>query len=60
MVAFWRYVAAAAVGGSLGYGYHLLMDTCGSTCINQRVPAVPIVGGIAVSMFLVSVSKFGK
>lgn len=32
-----------ATGMAFGYGYHFLMKVMGSTCINCRVPAVPIV-----------------
>jgi hypothetical protein len=31
------------IGASAGYGYHMLMISCKSECINAKFPAVPIV-----------------
>jgi len=44
-------------GAGLGYVYHATMNYCGSQCLSQREPAVPIVAGIILGVFAVAMSK---
>ncbi len=37
-----RIAVGVAAGSGVGYSYHLLMRAVGSTCINCRVPIVPV------------------
>jgi len=49
---FWKPFLGFALGAAAGYGYHLFMNKCGSTWINAKSPAVPVIFLAAIGVWI--------
>ncbi|MFQ3586129.1 MAG: hypothetical protein SNJ74_09945 [Fimbriimonadaceae bacterium] len=48
-----KIALGTVIGGSLGFGYHLLMKVIGSSCISCQNSAVPVLIGIGMGILAV-------